>query len=134
MFKFRPHHLICNLCFQGNGYNARFTKRLAAINKTLLTNPHTKYIQIVNGTDDICIRCPKNKAGKCEHETSTALIDDSYYTILRLSIGEIVSLNDVIIKTKRFLSMNSFRDICGQCPWKHLCEPALSKINSCMDF
>ena len=125
MFKFRSHHLICNLCFQGKGYDDNFIENFDLINKTLAANPNGKYIQVIDGVDDICFKCPKNKAGVCEDELDILLIDDSYRATLQLSRGELFSLNSIKAKVKNSLSADDFHVICGQCPWRYLCEPNL---------
>jgi hypothetical protein len=127
MFKFRPHHLVCNLCFQNEGYDEKFVENFSFIHKTLLTNPNEKCIKIVNGTDDICSHCPRNTTNRCA-KNSILIKHNAYLTLLQLSVGEIVSLNDTKTKVKKFLSPKSFQKICGKCQWKHLCEPILDVI------
>ena len=129
MFKFRPHHLLCNLFFQGKGYNAKFVENFSLINQALLIAPELKQLQIVNGIDDICRQCPKNKAGKCEDDFTVAVLDSSYFTLLQLSVGEVLSLNEVKTKVRKFLSRDKFSTVCSQCPWKNLCTPNFYLLN-----
>jgi uncharacterized protein len=122
MFKLRPHHLICNLSFQGKGYNESFIENFNLINKALLGDPNAKQIQIVFGIDDICSKCPKKRDGKCVDDAHVSLIDDKCRNLLQLSLGEIISLAAIETKIHRLLSINSFQEICGRCEWQYLCE------------
>lgn len=130
VFKFRPHHLVCNLCFQGKGYSTKFVENFSAINLALAANLSAKNIRIVDGVDDICSCCPKNKAGTCTDENLVSILDDSYRALLHLATNEIISLQDVQAKIKQQLSISHFHTTCGECSWMPLCKPIIKKITS----
>ncbi len=122
LIKLRPHHLICNLCFEGHGYNANFVKNFSQIHNILIAYPNSNIIQIVYGLDDVCQQCPKNIDSKCENEAITVELDKSYGILLKLPTNAFTSLCEIKNNIKEFLTINDFQIICSKCAWKPICE------------
>jgi hypothetical protein len=60
----RGHHLICLNFFRGEGYSEEFIENLYAVVKK-------EKIEIVTGADEVCIKCPYLKEGKCKSSDYT---------------------------------------------------------------
>lgn len=127
-FKFRPHHLICNLCFIGKGYNNEFIQNFQFIHTKLSSgSDHDTKIQIVNCCDDICAYCPENQGNRCNQEKT---IDSIYLNILQLKVGQIITIAELKHKIKTLLTMPDFHHACQKCSWYQLniCTPIIQKI------
>jgi len=128
-FKFRPHHLLCCLCFRGKGYNETFVENFKTIHQQLNTNPNTK-ITIVQGCDDICAKCPERKGALCRQEDKVSAIDKAYLKILQLNVGQTMTFKCLEDKTKKLITLNNFQKACGKCSWYSLniCAPIIQKL------
>jgi len=124
IFKLRPHHLLCNLCFQGEGYNEEFVQNFQKIHDAI------ENIKIIEGCDDICAKCPDNIDGTCEREQKVAAIDKAYLNLLQLETGQTITSQELLDKIKQQLTMNDFHKICKDCSWYdcNLCAPIIDKI------
>lgn len=122
LFHLRPHHLICNLCFRGKGYNEEFTENLRIIHQALKKR-HNK-IKIVQGIDDICLQCPTKQENTCKSEAFVGEIDRAYLKILQLKYGETITVYNMEKKIKNYLSLEKFHTACEKCSWKAsgICE------------
>lgn len=126
LINLRPHHLICNLCFQGKGYNEEFIKNFNSIHQQL-NNPRNK-IKIIRGIDAICLKCPRKQ--DCKKDSIAAAIDQSYLRILQLNFGEVVTVHKIKNKIKTLLSVTDFHNACKKCSWKSLgiCESVIQNM------
>lgn len=127
-FKFRPHHLICNLCFIGKGYNKEFVQNFQFIHATLNSgSDQNTNIQIVNCCDDICSCCPENQQSLCNTEKT---IDSIYLNILQLKVGQVITMTELKHKVETFLTMADFHFACQRCSWYQLniCAPIIQQI------
>lgn len=134
IFKFRPHHLICNLCFVGKGYNEEFVQNLKDINQKLCINSSAKVqIEIVRGCDDICAKCPGKHGNFCSDELKVKQIDDAYLNILQLQIGQTIDFEGLKAKVKEMLTMDGFHQACSECSWYSLniCAPIIQRLRGC---
>jgi hypothetical protein len=57
--RLRPHHLLCLVAFQGEGYSPGFIERTRALQRALVTGGTV--IELVRGPDDLCDGCPELK-------------------------------------------------------------------------
>jgi len=83
----RGHHLICLNFFRGEGYSEEFIKNIyAVIGK--------EKVEIVNGADDVCAKCPYLKDDICsstEYTNEKILIQDKEaLKLLGYHAGDIV--------------------------------------------
>jgi len=134
MFNLRPHHLICILCFKGKGYNQEFTENLWRIYRALNKNASACQINIVQGVDDVCAKCPVQKSACCKHEEKVTKIDNAYSTALQLRTGDVLSIIEVRNKVRDFLTLDDFRKICRHCDWQEygICEKRIKTIKKSM--
>lgn len=126
----RPHHLICNICFEGKGYNQIFIDNFTNIHKQLSNN--NCYIQLVKNSllDDICKYCPENNSLHCVSEDKVSQLDSGYLKLFKLNYSDILNVNDVDSIIKRYLTLNDFRKICNKCSWYKygICEKKIFSL------
>lgn len=129
--KFRPHHFLCTIAYQGMGYSKAFVENYDLIAKQLLENPNTK-IQIVTGLDDICSACPQKipQFNICQSQNKIAQLDQAHADILDLQDQKIITFAQAKNKIKQQMSLKHFHQACKPCEWKAIgvCEDALKKI------
>ena len=60
MFRYRPHHFLCTLGFQGKGYSPDFVKNFSEIADVLRgEDGDEQLIKVIKNCDDICRACPR---------------------------------------------------------------------------
>jgi uncharacterized protein len=132
IFRFRPHHIICTLCFCGKGYNDEFIQNFKTIQQkiNLTDHNHNTAIQIVDCCDDICAKCPENQDKLCNHESEVIKIDIAYLKLLQLKVGQVIAFDDLKVKAKKLLTMDNFQSACKECSWYPLdiCTPIIQKL------
>lgn len=127
IYKLRPHHVLCTLCFQGNGYNPTFINNFRKI-KSSLFNSNETFIEISTGIDDICHLCPnKQLDNKCNTQTAVNQLDTAHMYYLNFYPGQIMSWKKALNNIKKYLTLNKFHKICSACSWKKLgiCESVI---------
>ncbi len=63
---FRGHHLICLHFFEGEGYDADFVENL----KNIMQRTENENINVCDGPDDVCEKCPFLKDYKCQYDSN----------------------------------------------------------------
>ena len=131
MIRFRPHHFLCTLGFEGKGYSDAFVKNYQKISD-ILNQDETTLIVVVDQTDSICAPCPNRRHTKCETQSKIDRLDESHQTVLGLKTGEVLSWKSAKQKIASRFSLDEFHRSCEPCSWKHLgvCESALKKLKS----
>lgn len=126
MIKFRPHHFLCTLGFEGKGYSDNFVENFSTL-KAKLTDDTV--LTIVAETDDICAPCPHKRNTVCTKQDSISALDARHAEAMGFTPG--ISLTWGEAKEKmRTLSIEDFHHICTGCSWKTLgiCEEALINL------
>jgi len=62
--KLRGHHLMCLNFFRGEGYSDDFIKNIYSVIRK-------EKVEVVEGPDDVCTRCPYLKENKCSNNEYT---------------------------------------------------------------
>src|SRR5580658_144977 len=82
---FRPHHFLCALCFQGNGYSRAFVANFQSIMDRLNSSQgDTTEINIINYTDSICAPCPNRIDKQCTMEAKISVLDHAHAAALAI--------------------------------------------------
>ncbi len=132
MIKFRPHHFMCTLGFQGKGYSQQFVDNYAAIASQLKTDPNT-LITVTSTLDDICHACPHQLTNKlCSSQTKIDKLDSAHQEILGLTEGQVISWRQAQELIKNHMTISQFHLACEGCEWKELgvCEEALKELKT----
>jgi hypothetical protein len=130
----RPHHLLCLQTFIGHGYSEEFVQEMTSVKRQLELDPGTP-IQLVDGADTLCRRCPNCAGGHCTSD-KPALFDR--LLAAKIEKSENISLlrtyesNHGCIFSDSFmlhgipeyltLSHDLLEECCPGCEWKELCD------------
>lgn len=131
--RFRPHHFLCALGFEGKGYSEDFTANMAAIVDARLRAPGGSDVQIeVTATADaICAPCPSRRGAGCVSADRIARLDAAHARALGLAAGDRISWAAAQARM-RALPSGILQDICAPCQWLALgmCEAALARLQA----
>jgi hypothetical protein len=126
--KLRPHHLMCGLCFQGDGYSQEFVDNIAAIKKRIEEDDTADIIELVSGCDDVCKKCPHKQQSGCEFDEKVLRLDAAYLQSLVLQYGQIISMEKLTASIRHKMDLKKFDENCGNCSWFHLCRPVIDRL------
>ncbi|MBC7385061.1 MAG: DUF1284 domain-containing protein [Cryobacterium sp.] len=131
-FRFRPHHFLCTIGFEGKGYSEAFVENYAEIARTLRNTPEgdETIIEVTSGTDSVCLPCPNRRGAACESESKIRLLDEAHAHVLGLKIGDRLTWGEAKKRIRSLMSLEKFDVVCAPCAWKKagLCEKALLKL------
>ncbi|MEP2784276.1 MAG: GNAT family N-acetyltransferase [Pseudoruegeria sp.] len=132
--RYRPHHFLCSLGFEGKGYSDDFTANMTAIVMGRLRAQYGNgvIIEVVNQTDDICAPCPMRKDNLCTDEPKIAALDARHATLLGLSNGERLTWGEAQRRMRELVSPQDLNDACQGCQWLDLgvCQSALLRLKA----
>ncbi len=135
--RFRPHHFLCSLGFQGKGYSDGFTANMDRIVNGRLRAPggDAVEIEVIRHTDDICAPCPKRQDTSCQNQTEIAALDRQHLAALDLRYGQILSWGAAQALIRRKIRPRDLPTICAGCQWLSLglCESALRELHDRLD-
>jgi hypothetical protein len=130
IIKFRPHHFLCSLGFQGKGYSPAFIKNYQNIIDTLKDSENPVLLQVVEETDAICVPCPHRRGKRCTSQAKIETLDEAHAKILDLKAGDLYTWAEATEKIKQSFTLEIFEEVCKPCSWKELglCRQALKKL------
>lgn len=129
--KFRAHHFLCTLGFQGKGYSPEFVANFSEIAKRLNNiDGENIPIEVVAHTDDICKPCPHRCGLNCETQSKIDILDQAHAAVLDLKIGEVITWHEAKKLIAKNINVDIFQKICASCEWQKLgiCETALRNL------
>lgn len=131
--RFRPHHFLCALGFQGKGYSDAFTANMAAIVVDRLRAPDGDevLIETTGHTDDICTPCPKRRGRLCTNQQAIATLDRAHAAALKLRPREQLTWGQAQQRILDNVPPGSLSTLCAGCQWLDLglCESALQDLH-----
>lgn len=125
---FRPHHFLCALCFQGNGYSPQFIANFSELMQLLNSeNGDDKEIEVVDETDSICSPCPHRREKSCTSQEKILKLDKGHAQVLGIKAGEKITWGEAKKRISECMTMENFHQVCAPCDWKKLgiCEGVL---------
>lgn len=132
--RFRPHHFLCSLGFEGKGYSDLFTANMSAIVLGHLRAPggDGTQIEVTDAADDICAPCPKRRGEGCEAAERIARLDAAHAFALRLAPGDRLTWGEAKLRIRASVPQGSLRNLCAGCEWEPLglCEAALARLHA----
>ncbi|MEM9584913.1 MAG: DUF1284 domain-containing protein [Pseudomonadota bacterium] len=131
--RYRPHHFLCSLGFEGKGYSNAFTQNMAAIVQGQLraAGGEDCMIEVTLSTDDICSPCPKRRGVLCRAQSKIARLDRAHARALELIPGEQLSWGEALSRIKAQVKPGDLAQLCRGCSWLKLglCEDALTRLH-----
>jgi uncharacterized protein len=134
--KFRPHHFLCALGFQGKGYSPKFVENFGEITTQLHSaDGDQTLIEVVAHTDDICQPCPHRRNINCEAQEKIDNLDQAHANILNIKAGDTLTWGQAKKLIANNISVDTFQKICAPCQWQKLgvCENALRDLKAVND-
>lgn len=126
MLTLRGHHLICLHFFSGEGYDAIFIKNL----KDVLQRVEDEDIEVCDGADDVCEKCPYLKDNKCQYnkdaDKEIKEMDEKALRLLGVKQGLEnlpfrIKWQEVKGKIPEIFSQ-WYANYCYECDWNKVCE------------
>ena len=130
--RFRPHHFLCALGFQGKGYSESFTQNMAGVVARLRGHDGgNTLIEVTGQADSLCAPCPHRRGQSCVKAAQIAALDERHAHALGLHEGQRLTWADAQSRIRTHVPPGSLRDLCAGCQWLEfgLCEAALSALH-----
>ena len=131
--RFRPHHFLCALGFQGRGYSDTFTANMADIVQGRLraADGNDTPITVVGADDDICAPCPKRRGHLCASQEKISALDARHAAALGLHPGDHLTWGQAQTRIRANVPPGALDTLCKGCEWLSLglCETALRKLH-----
>lgn len=131
LVKFRPHHFLCALGFQGKGYSPKFVANFGEITKQLnSSNGEKTSLEVTAHTDDVCQPCPHRRDLSCATQDKIDKLDHAHAAILKIKPGDVLTWGEAKKRIAENISVAEFQKICAPCEWQKLgiCETALRSL------
>ncbi|GAB4386869.1 DUF1284 domain-containing protein [Albidovulum sp.] len=132
--RYRPHHFLCSLGFEGKGYSDAFTANMSAIvlGRLRAAGGDATEIEVTGATDDICAPCPRRRGRHCTAERKIRMLDRAHAAALRLSPRERLSWGEAKARIRAHVPPGSLSTLCRGCEWEPLglCEAALARLHA----
>jgi soluble lytic murein transglycosylase-like protein len=132
--RFRPHHFLCTVGFEGKGYSESFVENYARLANGLRATPEgdSSVIEVVGGTDSICEPCPNRRGDACETEAKIRALDNAHAAVLGLRAGDHLTWGEAKAKIRQRMTLEKFHAACAPCAWLKagMCEKALLKLRA----
>lgn len=132
--RFRPHHFLCALGFQGAGYSPAFTANMSDIVNGQLRskNGEQTRITVTFVADSICTPCPERRGLGCVKINTIRQLDERHAEALSLRDGECVTWGEALERIKSNVAPGQLSSLCQNCQWLSLgaCEAALSRLHA----
>ena len=132
--RYRPHHFLCSLGYEGKGYSDHFTANMTAI---VMGRLRARYgegviIEVVDRTDDICAPCPMRQEDLCSDQPKIAALDARHAAALGLEVGEKLTWGEALKRMRRRIHPDKLDEICFGCQWLELgvCKAALTRLHA----
>ena len=132
--RYRPHHFLCSLGFEGKGYSPDFTANMTAIvmGQLRAEGGDATVIEVTGATDDICAPCPKRRGRLCTNEAKIRTLDRAHAAALRLAPREVLTWGQAKARIRALVPPGSLKTLCAGCEWETygMCETALSRLHN----
>lgn len=129
--KFRPHHFLCALGFEGKGYSTGFVRNFWKVAKHLREEDgDDTVIEVTYGLDNICGPCPHNMGTKCDNQAKIDELDKNHREVLNLKEGEKLTWGEAKQRIKQHMTIEKHHQVCAKCEWLKygICEKHLKNL------
>ncbi len=131
--RFRPHHFLCAIGYEGKGYSDRFTENMTGIvmGRLRAEGGEDTPMQVVGFTDDICGPCPKRRGRLCTDQKSISQLDRAHAAALKFKPHEELSWGEALARIRKHVKPGDLATLCQGCQWLELglCEAALKRLH-----
>jgi soluble lytic murein transglycosylase-like protein len=132
--RFRPHHFLCTLGFEGKGYSEAFVENYARLAGDLrdAAEGDSLVIEVVSETDSVCEPCPNRRGALCETEAKIRTLDEAHAKVLSLRSGDRLTWGEAKARIRDRMTIEKFHAACAPCAWLKagMCEKALIRLRN----
>jgi uncharacterized protein len=132
--RYRPHHFLRSLGFEGKGYSDGFTANMSAIvmGRLRAADGDATVIEVTAGLDDICAPCPHNRGHACDVQAKIDRLDTAHGAALGLRSGDRLTWGQAQERIKDRVPTGSLKRLCAGCEWEPygMCEGALARLHA----
>lgn len=131
--RYRPHHFLCSLGFEGKGYSPDFAANMTAIvmGQLRAEGGDQTLIEVVPAADDICAPCPKRRGTLCTKQTKIDQLDAAHAKALGLAPGDHLTWGEAQTRIRANVQPGDLTKLCKGCSWRvfGMCEAALKRLH-----
>ncbi len=131
--RYRPHHFLCTIGFEGKGYSEAFTANMASIvdGRLRAKGGDDLQIEVVGAADDLCAPCPKRRGNLCTNQTQINRLDRAHAAALDLAPREVLTWGEAKDRIRQNVPKGSLATLCEGCQWEPygMCEAALARLH-----
>jgi len=131
--RYRPHHFLCSLGFQGKGYSEAFAANMATIvmGRLRAAGGMDTVIEVTGATDDICAPCPKKRGLACTSQAKITRLDTAHAAALGLAPGDRITWGQALARIRAQVRPGDLARLCAGCDWLQdgMCETALAALH-----
>lgn len=135
--RYRPHHFLCSLGFEGKGYSEAFTANMDAIvmGRLRADGGEQTEIEVVGAADDICAPCPLRRGESCQKQAKIDRLDAAHGAAPGLAPGDRLTWGEALERIEERVRLGDLATICESCQWLELgvCEVALARLHKFED-
>lgn len=132
--RYRPHHFLCSIGFEGKGYSEAFTANMGAIvlGRLRAAGGVATVIEVTGAADDICAPCPKRRGNLCTSQGKINRLDRAHAAALNLQPRERLTWGEALERIRSNVAPGSLRTLCAGCEWEPygMCENALARLHA----
>jgi hypothetical protein len=131
--RFRPHHFLCSLGYEGKGYSDAFTANMSdiVVGRLRSAGGEKTRITVTFVADSICTPCPERRDLGCVKINTIRQLDERHAKALNLRDGECITWEEALKRIKKNVPPGSLSTLCQNCQWLSLgaCERALERLH-----
>ena len=132
--RFRPHHFLCSLGYEGKGYSDGFTENMTSIvmGRLRAAEGDNTPIRVVGAADDICAPCPKRRGTLCTTQDKIKTLDRAHAAALKLKPHEELTWGEAKARIRAAVPPGTLKTLCAGCEWEPygMCEAALARLHA----
>ena len=137
MIRYRPHHFLCSLGFEGKGYSDAFTANMNAIvmGRLRAEGGAATEIEVVGAADDICAPCPLRRGTGCAKQAKIDRLDAAHGRALGIAPGDRLTWGEALERVRAKVRPEDLQTICAGCEWLPLgiCKTAVALLHEAED-
>ncbi|TFL18568.1 DUF1284 domain-containing protein [Jannaschia formosa] len=132
--RLRPHHVLCAIGFDGQGYNAAYAANISRIVDGTLRKPGgaSVTIHVTGNADSICAPCPFRRGAGCETQSLIDALDARHGAALGLAPGDRLSWGACLDLVRRRVRAEDLSALCAGCNWLEAgpCRSAITRLTA----